>query len=29
MIAIVKPIFRRRSGVRKIRAMALNKSLPS
>jgi hypothetical protein len=27
-IARVKPIFRRRSGVRKIRAMALNKGVP-
>ena len=28
MIARVKPIFRRRSGVRKTRAMALNKRMP-
>ncbi|GAD34967.1 hypothetical protein MTS1_02339 [Microbacterium sp. TS-1] len=28
MIARVKPIFRRRSGVRKTRAMALNKWIP-
>ncbi|GAA2946430.1 hypothetical protein GCM10010458_34900 [Microbacterium luteolum] len=27
-MARVKPIFRRRSGVRKIRAMALNKNVP-